>query len=65
VLPDVPKHLVKCIDSAPKNPPEASADQKVTALKLNADERRACSKAILAWYKKLQAAEKAAGKKKT
>jgi hypothetical protein len=68
-LPEIPPHLVKCVETAPKTPPTkdgkpATADQKVTALKLTADERRLCSKAILAWYKKLQAAETAGKAKK-
>lgn len=62
-MPDVPPHLVKCIEAAPK--PGATADQKVANLKLTADERKACAKAILAWYKTIQAANKQAAKPKT
>jgi hypothetical protein len=63
-LPDIPGHLVKCIE---KEPPAAStADKKVLALKLTAEERKACAKAILAWYRQIQAANKqaAAGSQK-
>lgn len=66
-LPEVPPHLVKCVEAAPKTPPtksgKATANEKVAALKLTADERKECARAILAWYKRLQAAE-AAGKAK-
>jgi hypothetical protein len=63
-LPDIPSHLVKCIE---KEPPAANtADKKVLALKLTAEERKACAKAILAWYRQIQAANKqaAAGSQK-
>ena len=63
-LPDIPAHLVKCIE---KEPPAANtADKKVLALKLTAEERKACAKAILAWYRQIQAANKqaAAGSQK-
>src|SRR5262245_23740924 len=63
-LPDIPGHLVKCIE---KEPPKAdTADKKVLALKLTAEERKACAKAILAWYRQIQAANKqaAAGSQK-
>jgi hypothetical protein len=67
-LPEIPPHLVKCVETAPKTPPTkdgkpATADAKVAALHLTAEQRRECAKAILAWYKRLQAAE-AAGKAK-
>ena len=62
--PDVPLHLVKCIEKEP--PKAATADARVVNLKLTADERKACAKAILAWYKQIQAANKpAAAKPKT
>jgi len=60
-LPDIPPHLQKCIDKKAKA--GKSADQKVLNEIQSADEKRACMRAILAWYKELQAAEKARGKK--
>jgi putative chitinase len=44
----------------------STADKKVLALKLTAEERKACAKAILAWYRQIQAANKqaAAGSQK-
>lgn len=59
--PDIPAHLVKCINTAPK--PGKTADEVVTNLKLTADERKACAAAILAWYKELQKANKKASTK--
>lgn len=56
-LPDIPAHLVKCIGTAPKTPPGATANDKVAALHLTSEQRKDCAKAILAWYKRLQAAE--------
>lgn len=56
--PDIPAHLVKCIQKDPK--PGATADQYVANLQLTNDERKACAKAILAWYKDLQKANKRA-----
>jgi uncharacterized protein YeaC (DUF1315 family) len=54
--PDIPAHLVKCIEK----PPLAgkTADEKVTNLKLTAEQRKECAKAILAWYKEIQKANK-------
>ena len=57
-LPDIPGHLVKCIEKEP--PTATTADKKVLALKLTADERKACAKAILAWYRQIQTANKTA-----
>lgn len=56
--PDIPKHLVKCLDK--KAAKADSADQAVANELLTADERKACAKAILAWYKEIQAANKKA-----
>jgi hypothetical protein len=46
-----------------QQPNDKSANAKVAALHLTAEHRKACAKAILAWYKKLQQAEKATAKK--
>ena len=54
--PDVPKHLVKCINKEP--PKGKDANEMVTNQILTAEERKACAKAILAWYKQIQAANK-------
>jgi len=62
-LPDISPHLVKCIAKEP--PTAATADKKVLALKLTADERKACAKAILAWYRQIQAANKLASSAET
>lgn len=62
--PDIPEHLAKCIMRDPK--PGATADQVVANTLLTLDERKACAKAILAWYKQIQKANKKtaeAGKK--
>lgn len=59
--PDIPPHLVKCIQKDPK--PGATADQYVANLQLTSDERKACAKAILAWYKDLQKANAKATKR--
>lgn len=56
-LPDMPPDLVKCIDRRPKA--GKTADEKVTALSQTAEQRRACMKAMLDFYRKIQAAEKA------
>lgn len=55
-------NLVKCVEAV-QQPKDKSANAKVAALHLTAEERKTCAKAILAWYKKLQAAEKATAKK--
>jgi len=36
---------------------DKSANAKVAALHLTAEDRKACAKAILAWYRKLQHAD--------
>ena len=56
--PDIPPHLVKCLQKDAK--PGATADAYVANLQLTNDERKACAKAILAWYKDLQKANKRA-----
>jgi hypothetical protein len=53
-------NLVKCVVAVQASR-DKSANAKVAALHLTAEDRKACAKAILAWYK--QQAEKAAGKK--
>ncbi len=60
--PDIPPHLVKCIEKTP--PPGKTADEKVKAITKTDAERKACAKAILAWYKEVQKANKTAEKKK-
>ena len=65
-LPDILAHLVKCVEAAPQHAAEgkATANEKWRlALHLTAEERKECARTILAWYKRLQAAVKAAGKK--
>jgi hypothetical protein len=52
--PDVPPHLVKCIEQQPKG--GATADELVVNRMQTDAERKACSEAILKWYKDLQAA---------
>lgn len=54
--PDVPAHLVKCVNRKPAK--ADGADGKVIALKQNKEEIQACSKKILEWYKSLQAEQK-------
>jgi hypothetical protein len=54
--PDIPKHLVKCIEKEPSK--GATANEMVTNQILTAEERKQCAKAILAWYKQIQAANK-------
>jgi len=56
--PDVPKHLADCIMRDPKA--AANADQWVVNAKLTLAERKACAKQLLAWYKKIQDANKKA-----
>lgn len=56
--PDVPPHLVKCIEKQPAA--GKTANEKVINTKKTADERLACARAILAWYKQVQAANKKA-----
>lgn len=60
--PDIPPHLVKCIEK--KAPAGKTANDKVTNELKTADERRFCMKAILTWYKELQRAEKERGQKR-
>ena len=56
--PDIPAHLVKCVQAPPK--PGETANEKVVNLKLTAEERKKCAVAILAWYKEIQKANKTA-----
>jgi hypothetical protein len=42
-------------------PKDKTANAKLAALHLTAEDRKACAKAILAWNRTLQAAEKATG----
>lgn len=54
--PDVPENLARCVVKDPK--PGATADQYVANMALTLDERKACAKALLAWYRSIQAANK-------
>ena len=54
--PDIPPHLVKCINRDVKK--GETANDKVVALKQAAEERKVCAQAILAWYKSVQAEQK-------
>lgn len=52
----MPPDLVKCIDRKPKA--GKTADEKVIALNQTSEQRRACMKAMLDFYRKIQKAEK-------
>lgn len=52
----MPPELVKCINRKPKA--GKTADEKVTALSQTAEQRRACMRAMLDFYRKVQKAEK-------
>jgi hypothetical protein len=52
--PDIPPHLVKCIKQDAK--PGKTADEMVVNRMQTDAERRACSEALLKWYKEIQAA---------
>lgn len=53
--PDIPPHLVKCLDKKPR--PGETADEKVTNRIATEKAKAACSKAILKWYEELQASK--------
>lgn len=56
ILPDMPPHLVKCINNKPKAGKDAN--EKVANHIKAADERKACMKAMLDFYKQVQKQQK-------
>lgn len=60
--PDVPKHLQKCAEQKPV--PGTTADEVAINTMLNDEERAACYRALLKWYKGVQSATSEAERKK-
>jgi hypothetical protein len=57
--PDIPPHLVKCIEKEKPVPAKATADALALHQKERAEFKKACGKAILQWYKEVQKADAA------
>lgn len=53
--PELPPHIVKCLNKQPE--PADNADAMVLNQLAADEERRACSLALLKWYRGLQAAQ--------